>query len=151
MMAFGAIPCRLKLNCFPPFWFTWWAYCLYVLASLAIVFVVLRYFFLGALLKKEEEMHQVKLNFFTNISHEIRTHLTLIMAPVERMMDGKETSHFTAQQLGAVKQNANRLLKLVSELMDFRKAETGNLKLSVQEHDFLLSWKMYSAVSVIYL
>lgn len=126
----------LNIHLLPPFWLTWWAYSLYVLASLGLVFFVLRYFFLGALLKKEEEMHQVKLNFFTNISHEIRTHLTLIMAPVERMMDARETNVFTIQQLGAVRQNANRLLKLVSELMDFRKAETGNLKLTVQEHDF---------------
>ncbi|MEO5683234.1 MAG: two-component regulator propeller domain-containing protein [Chitinophagaceae bacterium] len=126
----------LSIELLPPFWLTWWAYSVYALAIGGIIFLVLRYFFLGALLKKEEEMHQVKLNFFTNISHEIRTHLTLIMAPVERMTDAKETSQFTLQQLGSVKQNANRLLKLVSELMDFRKAETGNLKLSIQEHDF---------------
>ncbi|MFT3936603.1 MAG: two-component regulator propeller domain-containing protein [Chitinophagaceae bacterium] len=125
----------LNVQLLPPFWLTWWAYSLYVLASLGIVFLVLRYFFLGALLKKEEEMHQVKLNFFTNVSHEIRTHLTLIMAPVEKMMSSGEANSFTIQQLGAVKQNANRLLKLVSELMDFRKAETDHLKLSVQEYD----------------
>lgn len=125
----------LNIHLLPPFWLTWWAYSVYVLAIAGIVFLVLRYFFLGALLKKEEELLKVKLNFFTNISHEIRTHLTLIMAPVERMMDAKEASQFTMQQLGSVKQNANRLLKLVSELMDFRKAETGHLKLLIQEHD----------------
>lgn len=128
----------LNIKLLPPFWLTWWAYSLYALAIAGIVFLVLRYFFLGALLKKEEELLKVKLNFFTNISHEIRTHLTLIMAPVERMLDAKETSQFTIQQLGSVKQNANRLLKLVSELMDFRKAETGHLKLYVQEHDLFL-------------
>ncbi len=126
----------LDIKLLPPFWLTWWAYSLYILASAGLVFLLLRYLFLGALLKKEEEMHQVKLNFFTNISHEIRTHLTLIIAPVERIMDGKETNIHTIQQLGAIRQNANRLWKLVSELMDFRKAETGNLKLSVQQHDF---------------
>ncbi|RYG42687.1 MAG: response regulator, partial [Chitinophagaceae bacterium] len=127
----------LKVNVLPPFWLTWWAYSLYALAIGGIVFLVLRYFFLGALLKKEEELHQVKLNFFTNISHEIRTHLTLIMAPVERMLETEDTSSFIRQQLNAVKQNANRLLKLVSELMDFRKAETGNLKLTIHEHDLI--------------
>ena len=125
----------LNIKLLPPFWLTWWAYSLYALATAGVVFLVLRYFFLGALLKKEEELLKVKLNFFTNISHEIRTHLTLIMAPVERMLNAKETSRFTVQQLGSVKQNANRLLKLVSELMDFRKAETGHLKLVIQEHD----------------
>jgi len=128
----------LHIRLLPPFWLSWWAWSLYTLASGGIVFLVLRYFFLRALLKKEEEVHQVKLNFFTNISHEIRTHLTLIMAPVERMMEAKETNVFTIQQLGVVRQNANRLLKLVSELMDFRKAETDNLKLSVQQYDLFL-------------
>jgi ligand-binding sensor domain-containing protein/signal transduction histidine kinase/DNA-binding response OmpR family regulator len=127
----------ININVLPPFWFTWWAYCLYVLAIGGIVFLVLRYFFLGALLKKEEELHQVKLNFFTNISHEIRTHLTLIMAPVDRVLETDDTSSFFRQQLNSVKQNANRLLKLVSELMDFRKAETGNLKLTIHEHDLI--------------
>ncbi|RYY54624.1 MAG: response regulator [Chitinophagaceae bacterium] len=128
---------QMEIEVLPPFWLTWWAYTLYVIIIGALVFFVLRYFILGALLKKEEELHQVKLNFFTNISHEIRTHLTLIMAPVERIFDSAETTPFYRQQLGAVKQNANRLLKLVSELMDFRKAETGNLKLQVTEQEIV--------------
>lgn len=127
----------IKVNVLPPFWLTWWAYSLYILAAGGIVFLALRYFLLGALLKKEEELHQVKLNFFTNISHEIRTHLTLIMAPVERMLDTDDTTSFFRQQLNSVRQNANRLLKLVNELMDFRKAETGNLKLLVHEQDLM--------------
>ena len=130
-------PVSIKVNVLPPFWLTWWAYCLYILAAGGIVFLALRYFLLGALLKKEEELHQVKLNFFTNISHEIRTHLTLIMAPVERMLDTDDTTSFFRQQLNSVRQNANRLLKLVNELMDFRKAETGNLKLLVHEQDLM--------------
>ncbi|WEK38154.1 MAG: two-component regulator propeller domain-containing protein [Candidatus Pseudobacter hemicellulosilyticus] len=130
-------PVQLDIEVLPPFWFTWWAYCLYVLAIGGIGFLVLRYFFLGALLKKEEELHQQKLNFFTNISHEIRTHLTLIMAPVEKMRESEESTPFMQQQLDGVKQNANRLLKLVSELMDFRKAETGHLKLSVDRQDMI--------------
>lgn len=128
---------QMSLTILPPFWLTWWAYIIYILAAAAIVFLVVRYFFLGALLKKEEELHQVKLNFFTNISHEIRTHLTLIMTPVDKMLESEQTGHFVKQQLGGVKQNANRLLKLVSELMDFRKAETNNLRLSVGQHDLV--------------
>ena len=128
---------RMSVTILPPFWLTWWAYIIYILAAAGIVFLVVRYFFLGALLKKEEELHQVKLNFFTNISHEIRTHLTLIMAPVDKMLESDQTGHFVKQQLHGVKHNANRLLKLVSELMDFRKAETNNLKLSVGKQDLV--------------
>jgi ligand-binding sensor domain-containing protein/signal transduction histidine kinase/DNA-binding response OmpR family regulator len=130
-------PVSFKITVLPPFWLTWWAYCIYILAIAGVVFLIVRYFFLGALLKKEEELHHVKLNFFTNISHEIRTHLTLITAPVDRMLESQETNHFVRQQLGAVQQNANRLLRLVNELMDFRKAETGNMKLYPGKHDII--------------
>ncbi|HSC40000.1 MAG TPA: two-component regulator propeller domain-containing protein, partial [Chitinophagaceae bacterium] len=130
-------PASLQLQVLPPFWLTWWAWCIYTLLAAAILFFMLRFFFLRALLKREDELHQVKLNFFTNISHEIRTHLTLIMAPVENVLAAKEQDSFTRQQLTLVKSNANRLLKLVNELMDFRKAETGNVKLHLQKHDLV--------------
>ncbi|MBV4360551.1 hybrid sensor histidine kinase/response regulator transcription factor [Pinibacter aurantiacus] len=130
-------PAILKINILPPFWRTWWAYGIYVLILATIVFFVTRFFFLGALLKKEEELHQAKLNLFTNISHEIRTHLTLIMTPMDKMLDREEKDSMTYQQLTNVKGNANRLLKLVSELMDFRKAESNHLKLHVTKQDLI--------------
>jgi ligand-binding sensor domain-containing protein/signal transduction histidine kinase/DNA-binding response OmpR family regulator len=130
-------PVQLKVEILPAFWNTWWAYCLYALVAAGIIFLISRYFFLRVLFKKEDELHQVKLNFFTNVSHEIRTHLTLIMAPVEKMQESEEVSSFARQQLESVKKNVNRLLKLVSELMDFRKAETGNLKLQPGKHDLI--------------
>ncbi|HEY8898430.1 MAG TPA: hybrid sensor histidine kinase/response regulator transcription factor, partial [Niastella sp.] len=130
-------PARIAIKVLPPFWLTWWAYCIYILVLAGILFFVLRYFFLRALLKKEDELHQVKLNFFTNVSHEIRTHLTLIMAPVEKMLDNKQHDSFVQQQLSQVKQNADRLLKLVSELMDFRKAETDHLQLHIGRYNLV--------------
>jgi ligand-binding sensor domain-containing protein/signal transduction histidine kinase/CheY-like chemotaxis protein len=130
-------PATLTITILPPFWRTWWAYGVYVLVLAAIVFFVTRFFFLGALLKKEEELHQAKLNLFTNISHEIRTHLTLIMTPVEKMMDNETKDSTAYQQLTNVKSNANRLLKLVSELMDFRKAESNHLKLHITKQDLI--------------
>jgi len=130
-------PVSIKIKMLPPLWLTWWAYCIYVIIAAAILFLVIRFFFLRELLKKEDELHQVKLNFFTNISHEIRTHLTLIMTPVEQMMEQKEKNSFDHQQLAQVKGNANRLLKLVNELMDFRKAETQNLQLHVARYNLI--------------
>ncbi|RXK62868.1 response regulator [Lacibacter luteus] len=127
----------IELKILPPFWLTWWAYCIYILAFAGILFLVVRFFFLRALLKKEDELHQVKLNFFTNVSHEIRTHLTLIMAPVDKLLDTKQNDGFVQQQLTQVKSNAHRLLKLVSELMDFRKAETNHLNLHVERHNLI--------------
>ncbi len=130
-------PVAMDIRVLPPFWFTWWAYCVYILLLLVVLFLINRFFFFRALLKKENELHQVKLNFFTNVSHEIRTHLTLIMAPVEKMLTDKQTDSFAQQQLRHVKTNAARLLKLVSELMDFRKAETHHLQLKTARHDLV--------------
>ncbi len=130
-------PVRMEITVLPPFWRTWWAYCIYALLAASIFFFVTRYFFLQALLKKEEDLHQVKLNFFTNVSHEIRTHLTLLMAPVEKMISMLPTGDQLQQPLGQVRNNANRLLRLVSELMDFRKAETHHLILHVEEQDLI--------------
>jgi ligand-binding sensor domain-containing protein/signal transduction histidine kinase/CheY-like chemotaxis protein len=132
-------PVALKIKVLPPFWLTWWAYLLYILFAAAIVFFVTRFIYLRALIKKEDDLHQVKLNFFTNISHEIRTHLTLIMAPVDKLLDTANQDSFNQQkhQLKNVRTNANRLLKLVSELMDFRKAETNHLKLQVAEYNLV--------------
>jgi ligand-binding sensor domain-containing protein/signal transduction histidine kinase/DNA-binding response OmpR family regulator len=130
-------PVKMQINILPPFWKSWWAYLIYTILFAAVLFFIVRYFYLQALLARDKELHQVKLNFFTNISHEIRTHLTLIMTPVERME--KEQVHNTVltQQLGNIKNNAERLLKLVTELMDFRKAETNHLKLFVEKQDLI--------------
>ncbi len=130
-------PASIKIKVLPPLWLTWWAYCIYAIALSAILFLVLRFFFLRALLKKEDELHQVKLNFFTNVSHEIRTHLTLIMAPVDKLINNNEKEGHARQQLLQVRNNANRLLKLVNELMDFRKAETNHLKLHIERDNLI--------------
>jgi len=123
-------PASLHITVLPPFWKTWWAYCIYVLALGGLLFLIIRFFFLRELLKRENVLHQAKLNFFTNISHEIRTHLALIIGPVEKMLLQKKEEE-DVRQLRTIKKNSESLLKLVSELMDFRKAESGNLQLHV--------------------
>ena len=130
-------PIKMEISILPPFWRTWWAYCLYALLLALLFSLVTRYFFMRALLLKEEDLHQVKLNFFTHVSHEIRTHLTLLMAPVEKMIRTLKQDDPMQQQLYTVRNNADRLLKLVSELMDFRKAETNHLRLQLAEQDLL--------------
>ncbi|HJT73798.1 MAG TPA: ATP-binding protein, partial [Chitinophaga sp.] len=130
-------PARMDITILPPFWQTWWAYSIYVLCFILLFFFVTRFFFLWALLRKEEELHQVKLNFFTHVSHEIRTHLTLLLVPVERMMDMLKKEDPLQSTLSQLRNNADRLLKLVNELMDFRKAETNHLRLQIQEQDLI--------------
>lgn len=127
----------IQIEILPPFWKTWWAFCIYATLVTIFIFFITRFFYLRELLIKDEELHQIKLNFFTNVSHEIRTHLTLIMAPIEKLIDDNQSNQPLNKQLTSVKSNANRLLKLVSELLDFRKAETKHLKLHVAPYDMI--------------
>ncbi|MEZ0483627.1 hybrid sensor histidine kinase/response regulator transcription factor [Fibrella aquatica] len=130
-------PARLQITVLPPFWRTWWAYLFYAAVVAGMIVFAIRFFVLRALLARDHELHQVKLAFFTNISHEIRTHLTLIAGPIERLILARKEDPLVQQQLGYVQKDADRLLKLVTELMDFRKAETNHVKLHVAEHDLV--------------
>ncbi|MDI3321290.1 hybrid sensor histidine kinase/response regulator transcription factor [Pinibacter soli] len=130
-------PVSMKITVSPPFWKTSWAYLLYALFVAAIVFLVVRFFYIRALLRRDKELHEIKLNFFTNISHEIRTHLTLIMAPIEKMQQENAHNNVLQHHLDNARKNASRLLKLVTELMDFRKAESHHLKLHIANHDLI--------------
>lgn len=127
----------LRIQVLPPFWETIWAYCIYVLFIGGLVFLIGRFFILRSLLRRDKELTQLKLSFFTNISHEIRTHLSLILGPLEKLvLFGKGDTENT-KQLQIVKKNSDSLLQLVNELMDFRKAESGNLKLHVSEYNIV--------------
>jgi ligand-binding sensor domain-containing protein/signal transduction histidine kinase/DNA-binding response OmpR family regulator len=123
---------RMTIYVNPPFWKTWWAYLLYFICLSALVFLILRFLWIRALLRREHEIFQMKLDFFTNVSHEIRTPLTLIVGPLEQLVKETQESPVLNRKLLTVKRNAGRLTRLVSELMDFRKAESGHLKLNIE-------------------
>lgn len=128
---------KLAIIILPPFWRTWWAYLIYILLFSGILFVIIRFFYLRELIKKEEALHQHKLDFFTNVTHEIRTHLTLIMSPVDKMISDRADDGYLQQQFHHIKKNANNLLRLSEELMDFRKAETENMRLQIAPHEIV--------------
>ena len=73
--------------------------------------------------EKEKEIYETKINFFTNMAHEIRTPLSLIVAPLENIISSGDGSQQTKSNLEIMKRNANRLLELVNQLLDFRKIE----------------------------
>jgi signal transduction histidine kinase/ligand-binding sensor domain-containing protein/DNA-binding response OmpR family regulator len=81
--------------------------------------------------EKEIELSELKLNFFTNISHEFRTPLTLIISPLNELMENLDVNPKIAKKLSIIDRNANRLLNLINQLLDFRKAEYGLLQLNV--------------------
>ncbi|RZL40304.1 MAG: HAMP domain-containing histidine kinase, partial [Pedobacter sp.] len=90
-----------------------------------------RYLLIRAVLSKEKEINEHKLEFFTNISHEIRTPLTLIIGPLEKLIDSAVDNPELSRDLQPIKNNADRLMNLITELLDFRKAESGKMTLQV--------------------
>jgi signal transduction histidine kinase/DNA-binding response OmpR family regulator len=140
-------PTVIKITVLPPLWKTWWAYLIYFLLSAGILFIIFRFIRNRALLKRDlylehvqnerqQELYQMKLNFFTNISHEIRTPLTLIIGPLERLLQDRRYEGIH-KQLNVVKNNADRLMKLITELLDFRKAEEGHMKVRCASQDLI--------------
>jgi ligand-binding sensor domain-containing protein/signal transduction histidine kinase/DNA-binding response OmpR family regulator len=125
----------------PPFWKTDWFIALLALVGAACLYAFFRFRTRLKLKEleaaKKEEIRQVQLQFFTNVSHEFRTPLSLILGPLEKMM--KETLPSSPSPTPAFQRyyqtmyrNARRLLSLINELMDFGKLESGSLHLSVQ-------------------
>jgi signal transduction histidine kinase/ligand-binding sensor domain-containing protein/DNA-binding response OmpR family regulator len=133
----------------PPLYKTWYAYLIYV-AIVAAIIIWLNHIYLGRVrledsLKAEKrekdqikELNKSKLRFFTNISHEFRTPLTLITATLEAVLEDTKTSAKNYKRLLTINNNAVRLNNLISELLDFRKLEQGFLKLKVSENSVSL-------------
>jgi signal transduction histidine kinase/AraC-like DNA-binding protein/CheY-like chemotaxis protein len=90
---------------------------------------------LSVMSDKAEEAHRAKLNFFTNISHELRTPLTLILGPLDEIIASSKLHFSIKSQLEMVKKNTIRLLRLVNQLMDFRKIEESKMKLKASENN----------------
>jgi len=86
---------------------------------------------------KAKEATEAKINFFTNISHEFRTPLTLILGPLEEMMNNPKLHYTTKQYLALIQKNTIRLLRLVNELIDFRKIEVNKMQLRASENDLV--------------
>src|SRR5258705_13282529 len=82
---------------------------------------------------RQEESHKSKLNFFTNIVHEIRTPLTLMAGPVEQLLQHYPNDTLLKKELTLVRSNTNRLQRLLNQLLDFQRHETGNIQLRVSE------------------
>jgi len=128
----------LRINISPPYYATWWFRTLLSLIIGYAAYTLIRFrhkMSMKALEdKKNEEMHQLQLQFFTNISHEFRTPLSLILGPLEKIKE-IDFSKKLAPYFHTIDRNANRLLNLIHELMDFNKVASGVLKLRVQKAD----------------
>ncbi len=138
---------ELRIIVSPPWWSSTWAYILYFLTLSTIVALILRYYFLlikannaqkmdNYERKKEQEVYNLKLEFFTNLAHEIRTPLTLIKMPLEKLIRTSESQDGDMlNDLALIDKNTTRLIRLTNQLLDFRKAETNNMSLIFTKTD----------------
>jgi signal transduction histidine kinase/ligand-binding sensor domain-containing protein/DNA-binding response OmpR family regulator len=137
----------IKIFVKPPFWRTAYAYVFYILAIGGLL-LYSRYRGLSRLRKKFvleqerqkveriQELDRMKLKFLTNLSHDFRTPISLIMGPVDQLME-VEGNPGKLEKLSMVRRNARRLLNLVNQLLDFRKMEEHELKLQLSEGEFV--------------
>ena len=137
----------LKIIVDPPWWKSRWAYAFYLLIILTLLYIFRKLILHEAEIKnklevekleikKLHEMDALKMHFFSNVSHEFRTPLTLIVGPAEALLKGiKDESQKI--QLNIIKRNASRLLRLVNQLMDFRKIEEAKLEMNCEKDDLV--------------
>lgn len=131
----------IAISILPPWWQTWWAYLLYALLTISLAYIWFRRYTYKKEreakeqqklfeVAKEKELYHAKVNFFTEITHEIRTPLTLINGPLESLceMDIKDTS--IKKNLNVMQQNTRRLLTLINQLLDFRKVNSNKYLLN---------------------
>ncbi|GAO41892.1 hybrid sensor histidine kinase/response regulator transcription factor [Flavihumibacter petaseus] len=137
----------LQIVVLPPWYRSWWAYLLYIAASLSAIYLYLLYARRQERLRfevrlahleteNEKVLNERKLDFFTNISHEFRAPLSLIINPLKKLLDA-EGSGKNRDDLHIVYRNARRLISLVDQLLLFRKADSGTGKLQCSPVDIV--------------
>lgn len=133
---------EMKVVVNPPLWLTWWAKLCYVLLIMGILGYFFRSYQKQLLLrnslvqekwesKQRQQVNEERLRFFTNITHELRTPLTLILGPLEDLMEDKEIAERVHHKIGCIHASAERLLNLINDILEFRKTQTQNRKLTV--------------------
>lgn len=139
-----SLPVHIRL----PWWKTPVAYVVYGLMLIAALYGIYRLLKLRIRYnrslweervnrQKEEEIHEAKLRFFTNIAHEFCTPLTLIYGPCEKILGHKFSDSYIRRFVQIIKSNAERMLTLIQQLMDFRKTEAGYLPLQAEDIDIV--------------
>lgn len=134
-------PAQLQIRILPPFWASSWAYLLYALLLAAIILYIIRNYHRRTEEKnnrkielleheKEKELYQAKIEFFTNVAHEIKTPLTLIKGPLEKVIRKADDMPELQNNLQIMERNTNRLIDLTNQLLDFRQTEAKGFSLT---------------------
>ena len=123
----------------PPWWATWWAYSMYFLAGMALIYSIYRFQLKRNLHQAEagrlKELDAVKNRLYTNITHEFRTPLTVISGMTDQMEENPKD--WFREGLSMIRRNTNRLLELVNQILDLTKLESGKMSLHNQQGDII--------------
>ena len=126
----------LSVTMLPAYYETWYAYLIYIFVSLFVIYYLCRIYIRRLKLKNslrfQEELTQTKLNYFTNISHELLTPLTIISCVADNLEMNRDS---TEKQMHTLRANVDRLKRLIQQILDFRKMEYRKMKLNVSEGD----------------
>lgn len=135
---------QLDINIQPPWYRSWWAYLLYVVFFTALIYMLYRMIRLQNSYQLEhianlerERSHELKTRFFTNITHELKTPLTLIQGPLKDIVGKDDLRGPVRNKLEGVQKNVVRLSLLVNQLMDIRKMETDHMRMQVSKGDII--------------
>ena len=141
-------PLRLEITIQQVIWKRWWAISLYFIFAFVVIYVFVKIRIERLKMKnqiamervareREHELGESKTEFFTNISHEFRTPLSLVLMPLESLVHTDEVPVPLRERISTAYKNAERMMRLVNELMDFTKAESGNHQLNIQHGELL--------------
>ncbi|MFB6343702.1 two-component regulator propeller domain-containing protein [Saccharicrinis sp. FJH62] len=131
----------------PPLWFSWWAKILYFFITVTIVYLIVSFFRRKIAIEnalqnekekhlREQQLNEEKIRFFTNITHELRTPMTLILGPLEDLVADRSVPPALAKKINSIHRVATRLLQLINQILEFRKAEKNSRKLRVVKGNF---------------
>ncbi len=126
---------QLLIRILPPFWESVWAYLLYTALAAALLYYLVSSYHRKTQIRKEKEIYEAKIEFFTNVAHEIRTPLTLIKGPVENLLEKTDALPEIREDVAMMNRNTNRLIALVTQILDFRQTETKGFSLDFARVD----------------
>ncbi len=126
---------QLVIRITPPFWATYYAYLLYAIAFAGLCYYIVRSYHKRIENKKEKEIYEAKINFFTIVAHEIRTPLTLIKGPVENLHEKIAALPEIKEDVITMERNTSRLVALITQILDFRQTETKGFSIDFTKAD----------------